>query len=217
MSNKNRRTQQFRNLRRLCDGQLRVRAQDTNEGEGEGGFLREVAGYASVTGVVYELQDLFGTYRERVAPTAFDRTLEANPEVVLTVNHQGLGLARTNDGAGSLRLSVDGVGLRYVAQVNTQETDASDLVLKVERGTVFQSSFAFRLVDWEWVEDDLVELREIDLHRGDVSVVTYGANPDTLVGVRDHTLLRRPPNPGAANVLWRRRARLRTLQHTARL
>jgi hypothetical protein len=44
-------------------------------------------------------------------------------------------------------------------------------------------SFAFRVTRQQWSPDyDQRDILEVDLHRGDVSVVNFGANPATSVG-----------------------------------
>src|SRR5260370_30373402 len=48
--------------------------------------LRLLDGYASVTGIQYEMYDMFGIYYETVAPEAFAQTLAAHPDVAFLVN-----------------------------------------------------------------------------------------------------------------------------------
>jgi Terminase large subunit, T4likevirus-type, N-terminal/Caudovirus prohead serine protease len=58
-----------------------------------------------------------------------------------------------------------------------------------ERGDGSECSFAFRATGQEWNEDKTRRtLTEISVHRGDVSLVTAGANPHTSVGVRAEDL-----------------------------
>jgi phage head maturation protease len=45
-----------------------------------------------------------------------------------------------------------------------------------------ECSFAFRMVRQRWDDEyENRELLEVDIHRGDVSIVTFGANPNTSV------------------------------------
>jgi HK97 family phage prohead protease len=141
------------------------------------------AGYATVFEREYEVHDAFGAYTERIAPTAFGRTLREDPDVVLVVNHEGLPLARTK--SGTLRLSTDQVGLRVDAELDPEDPDVRALLPKMRRGDVDEMSFAFRVNDQVWSSDYTDRLiTEVNLHRGDVSVVTFGANPHTLAALR---------------------------------
>jgi hypothetical protein len=55
----------------------------------------------------------------------------------------------------------------------------------MRRGDLNQMSFGFRTIEDDWSQDMTSRtLRALDLHNGDVSVVTYPANPNTAVGVR---------------------------------
>jgi hypothetical protein len=57
--------------------------------------------------------------------------------------------------------------------------------MKVRSGLMNQCSFAFRVTRQAWSEDhDEREISEVSLHRGDVSVCNFGANPTTPVAVR---------------------------------
>src|SRR5260370_29409748 len=83
--------------------------------------LRLLDGYASVTGIEYEMYDMFGIYYETVAPEAFDQTLAAHPDVAFLVNHKGLTMARTVARQGedpTLLLDADPRGLHSAAYVN---------------------------------------------------------------------------------------------------
>lgn len=150
--------------------------------EGDKTFVT-LDGYASTVGVPYVMYDMFGEYEEVIAPTAFDVTLSANPDVNFLINHTGLSMARTT--AGTLLLSVDEHGLRSVATLNGQRSDVKDLRHAIDDGAVDQMSFAFRIVDGRWSPDFLTyTITEVDLNRGDVSAVNYGANPDTSISAR---------------------------------
>lgn len=160
----------------------------TCEKREEGGrTLRALRGYASVFGVEYDM----GWYVEEVAPTACDKTLREKPDVVLLVNHTGLPLARTR--AGDLQLSADGTGLLAVAdKLDPEDPDVAQLASKMDRGLLDEMSFAFRIERQEWNEDYTKRyITELSLHKGDVSVVNYGANDKTSVNLRGAELLAR--------------------------
>ena len=118
-----------------------------------------------------------------VSASAFDDTLRANPDVVFLENHTGRAMARTS--AGTLTLSADEHGLRSEAMLNPTRTDVADLVAAIDDGAVTEMSFAFRITDGAW-SPDYTEYRinAVDLDRGDVSAVTYGANPHTSIEAR---------------------------------
>lgn len=145
-------------------------------------------GYASVVEKKYRMWDMFGEYDEVVSQGAFDETLSKNPDVAYLVNHRGVTMARTTN--GSLELKADGKGLNTSAYVNPKRTDVRDLVTAVEDRDVTEMSFAFRIDDGEWSED-YTEFRiiKVDLDRGDVSAVNYGASPHTSVAARQSELL----------------------------
>ena len=141
------------------------------------------SGYATVFDRDYVVRDSFGEYNERIAPGAFDRTLTENPDVVLVINHEGLPLARTK--SGTLRLAPDSFGLRVESQLDGSDPDVQALLPKMRRGDVDEMSFAFRVNEQEWSPDYSERtITEVNLHRGDVSIVTFGANPHTLALLR---------------------------------
>lgn len=126
---------------------------------------------------------------ERIDPHAFDKTLSENPDLVLLINHDGTPLARTK--SGTLKLNVDSHGLHVEAQLDKTDPDVLALVPKMLRGDMDEMSFAFRVKQNEWssaegYEDDDMSYRlitELSLQKGDVSVVNYGANPNTSAGL----------------------------------
>lgn len=143
----------------------------------------ELTGYASTYGQPYEMFDMFGEYQEIARAGMCAKTLADGADVAYLANHEGLSLARTLN--GSLQLSEDSTGLLTVARMNTARSDARDLVTAIEDGDIDQMSFGFRVVRQQWSPDfDQRDLVEINLDRGDVSAVNYGANPNTSVGLR---------------------------------
>lgn len=142
-----------------------------------------IEGYASVTEEGYTMSDWAGDYTEVVRQGAFAKTLSENPAVQLLLNHGGLSMAYTK--AGSLRLAEDDHGLHIGADVNTQRHDVSDMVHALRDGDVDEMSFAFYVRRQQWSPDyDQRDILEVDIHKGDVSVVNFGANPATTVDAR---------------------------------
>lgn len=141
-------------------------------------------GCASTVEEPYEMYDWYGPYQEVVDREAFDVTLAADPDVAFLLNHRGTTMARTK--SGTLELSLDPEqGLISDAYCNPERTDVRDLALAIADEDVDQMSFAFRIVRGVW-SPDYTEYRilEVDLHRGDVSAVNYGANPNTSISAR---------------------------------
>lgn len=138
-----------------------------------------LTGYASTFDDPYDM----GWYTETVASGAFKRTLGRKPDVRLLLNHDGLPLARTT--SQTLTLDTDSKGLRVQASLDPSDPDVAAMVPKMKRGDLNQMSFAFR-VDSDLWEDDFSKrtLRELDLNNGDVSVVTYPANPHATAAIR---------------------------------
>lgn len=146
-------------------------------------------GYASLFDVGYEMYGGpdKGGWTEYVDSGAFTRTLAAKPDVVLNINHgeggTGLPLARTT--SGTLELRTDKKGLEPRASLDLRDPDVQALQVKVERGDVDQMSFAFRTIRQEWNNDEEERrLLEVSMDRGDVSIVTNGAQPKTSVQLR---------------------------------
>ncbi len=143
----------------------------------------ELVGYASSYGQPYEMYDMFGAYTEVARAGMCAKTLADSADVAYLANHAGLTLARSK--SGTLRLSEDSTGLHTAATLNTARSDARDLVTAIEDGDVDQMSFGFRVVKQEWSPDfSQRDLVEVNLDRGDVSAVNFGANPETMVGVQ---------------------------------
>lgn len=146
-------------------------------GEGDNGGLRLV-GYAATWNQWYRVTDHRGTYDERMAPNSWLRTLEQNQDIRFLENHGGLPYARTR--SSTLKLSIDDVGLLVDAEIDGRQQRARDLYATVERGDVDEMSVAFEVLRQQWSEDRTQ--RTINEVRGfDVSIVTYPANPNTLM------------------------------------
>jgi HK97 family phage prohead protease len=167
-----------------------------------------VSGYASLVSTPYSM----GSYQEQISPGAFSGTLSRNPDVQLLVNHEGLPLARTTilpGRPGHLSLAEDSRGLRFDAQLDQDDPDARLVHRKISSGLMDQCSFAFTVTDQDW--NDTRTLRTIsgvNLDRGDVSIVNYGASPTTSVDARALARLRKGSNLS----LYQARARARHLR-----
>jgi len=156
-----------------------------------------ITGYAAV---FYRKGDAQTEYQmwpdlvERIMPGAFDAAIKENDDARGLFNHdrnQLLGLRSS----GTLRLSVDKVGLKY--EIDAPDTQAGrDTVTLLERGDIPGSSFSFLAggsyakrgkVVWvtETVDGQTVDIREVhELELFDVGPVTWPAYEGTSAGIR---------------------------------
>jgi HK97 family phage prohead protease len=168
--------------RRVFTASLEIRS-------GSDSSTLELSGYASVFDAPYDMYGGpdAGGWSEVVDPRAFDETLKRSPDLHLLINHEGMPLARTK--SGTLSLSTDKVGLRVAASLDRGDPDVQRLERKMSRGDMDEMSFAFRTIRDEWFdssgekvgawEGSQRRLTELNLNKGDVSVVNFGANPAT--------------------------------------
>ena len=137
--------------------------------------------YGSMTGRSYMVEDWLGEYEETIEPGAFKNTLRKNPDVSLLFNHEGMPLARTKakgQRTGTLEIGEDDKGFWGLADVNLQRSDVNNAYLALQDGDIRETSFAFRARRQEWNEDYTVRrVLEVEMNRGDLSLVTHGANP----------------------------------------
>lgn len=164
--------------------ETRTVAASNFEVRGEGDTLT-LTGYASVFNEGYDIWGgpEKGGWTEYVHPDAFKKTLAEKPDLHLLINHEGMPLARTK--SGTLRLSTDKVGLKVEADLDRADPDVQRLETKMKRGDMDEMSFAFRVISNLWEDDDEKRtLMEVSLHKGDVSVVNFGANPATSASIR---------------------------------
>jgi HK97 family phage prohead protease len=146
--------------------------------DGTGGETLLFTGYASVTETPYEMQDWLGPYTEVIRSGAFKKTLNDGADVPFLINHGGMTLARTK--SGTLRLSEDDTGLYTEADLDPASPTVQTLRSAMERGDVDEMSFAFWITRRQWSPDfEQLDILEVNLNKGDVSVVNYGANPAT--------------------------------------
>ena len=145
--------------------------------EGAGRFLR---GLAAVFG--QKSHDL-GGYRVEIAPDAFGKILDSNPDVHLVWDHDTrYVLART--ASKTLELRQDPRGLHVWASL-APTSYADDLAILMERGDVDQMSFACDIGADTWTqtgEGDTADVtRTITEVSGlyDVTVCAQGAFPQT--------------------------------------
>jgi uncharacterized protein len=149
-----------------------------------------IAGYAAVFNRnSVEITDWLGTsYRERVAPGAFRKTID-EADVRALWNHDPNWVLGRNK-SKTLRLHEDDHGLAI--EIDPPDaTWARDLVTVMKRGDVDQMSIGFQVIrdKWETVEDHETGKRSdvhvlLEARLFDVSVVTFPAFPQTEAKVR---------------------------------
>lgn len=174
----------------------------------------EFDGYASVTETAYDMWDWYGPYTEIVSAGAFAETLSrADLDVPLVLQHQQLRrIARTTN--GSLTLTEDDHGLHVLApDLDPADQDVAYIAPKLRSGLIDEMSFAFRIDAGRW-SPDYTEFRinRVDIHRGDVAIVGFGANPATAgSGLREeadlHKMIRDASEAEARAILTELRER----------
>ena len=102
----------------------------------------------------------------------------------------GVVIARTGNAFSPLELSEitegDLTGLLCVAPtLQLSDTDSAWAIGKLDSELLDEMSFRFTIDDGRWSEDFMTfTIRSVNIHRGDVSIVGYGANPHTAGAVR---------------------------------
>lgn len=142
-------------------------------------------GYASKFGTFSEFMSAHEDWRETIDRGAFDGVL--NDDVRALWNHNtDFPLARCRNGRGSLRLSVDSIGLKYEFEVPATSY-GHDLIESVRRGDVDQSSFGFSGCDVKWDTSGAVKIRHITRIKRlwDVSPVCIPAYPDATIALNE--------------------------------
>jgi HK97 family phage prohead protease len=178
----------------------RLSGVELREADGGAGGL-EFLGHATVYETAYEMWDMFGPYTEIVTEGAgSDSLARADLDVPLVLGHDQLRrMARTSTGTLFLVEDANGLSVRAPA-LDPADYDVAYIAPKLRAGLIDEMSFAFRIESGQW-SPDYTEYRinRYDIHRGDVAIVGYGANPHTGAALRQ---------PAAAPVSSRARALL---------
>lgn len=182
MNNKNKDSSAIE--RRSACVQLNVR----KVGE-DGGESRTVQGYAAVFNTDNSELDQEGRgFTERLDPHCFDGVVERSDVCALYEHDSGFGiLARSTNGKGTLKLSIDEKGL--LCQFDAPHTTLGDDILEsVRRGDIKGMSFAFNVTSDQWDKDDKGEYTRTIKQVGqlfDVSLVAMPAYDKTSVNLRE--------------------------------
>ena len=142
------------------------------------------SGLAAATEHSYEV----GFFTETIATGAFKRSLNnENLDVKFLLSHGdgGSGLPLADTVTRTLRLRENHAGLLAEADLDPRDSDVALLASKMRRGLVREMSIGFRATEQQW-SDDRTRRRvlQVEMHRGDVSVVSFGANEATTATLR---------------------------------
>ena len=163
----------------MKDREYRNMTFEVRQDGAEPSFL--VEGYAS-TFEPYKLIEIDGEdYNERIEPTAFD---EADmSDVVYRIDHEGRVYARSS--AGTIKLDIDERGLHHITDLS-KTSGAREHFEDIEAGLYPQMSFAFTVgADHYDAETRTRIIDRID-KVFDISAVSFPANPNTEIHVRDY-------------------------------
>jgi uncharacterized protein len=151
---------------------------------------RTISGYGAV---FYNADDTGTEYRlwedvvERIMPGAFDRAMKEDDVRSLFNHDSNIVLGRTK--SGTLRLSVDAVGLRYEIDAPDTQLVRDQVIAPLERGDVDGSSFMFVPTRTAWIEEAkegrtlyIRQIEEVEL--SEVGPVTFPAYESSTSGVR---------------------------------
>jgi len=147
------------------------------------GTSPKIAGHAALFNS--RSQDL-GGFVEIIASGAFDACLASSPDILCLFNHDinAVPLGRTT--SGTLRVSVDSVGLAYECDP-ADTTLGRDLLTSLARKDVRGSSFGFYCLEDTWDldrENDILLRTVLKAEVFDVSPVTNPAYLETDAAVR---------------------------------
>lgn len=142
-------------------------------------------GFASVYNRAYEMWDFYGPYSEQVTSGAGAESLaRADLDVPFVLAHDSLRrIARTTNGTLTLAETTvdDKEGLHVDApNLDARDADVAYIAPKLKSGLIDEMSFRFRITSGAWSPDWMeYHIEGYDIHRGDVAIVGYGANPHT--------------------------------------
>jgi HK97 family phage prohead protease len=149
---------------------------------GTGGTSFQFNGYAAVFDHPFQMWDFWGDeFTEIVNQGAFTRTLANGCDVPFLIGHNDAGIPMARTKSGTMTLGQDSHGLWVnVPGMDGSRDDVRALASAVERGDMDEMSCAFIALGQQWSPDYMQRnMTEMDLHKGDVSAVVFGANDGT--------------------------------------
>ncbi len=138
-------------------------------------------GHATTYERGYEMWDWAGPYTEIVSAGAGEKSLKTpGLDVPLVLDHESLRRIATTL-TGTLSLAEEDAGLLVDApELDLADFDVAYIAPKLRSKMVTEMSFRFRILRGQWSPDySEYRIEEYDIHRGDVAIVGYGANPMT--------------------------------------
>lgn len=152
-----------REIRSYCGDKYQPRLREAADGQES----RTIEGYAIVFGVRSQLLfDWYDRYYEVIEPGAIDEARLREMDIKMTIFHdREMLIARSNKGVGTLKLTVDEIGVKY--EFDAPRTSAGETALElVKRGDLAGSSFTYwsdekSSVHYDMTEDDIL-VRHVD-------------------------------------------------------
>ena len=175
MPSKNKRNLEIRNI--VLNENCQFRAEDDN------GKVK-LRGYAAVFNQWTDINDWYGSYREKIQKGAFSKTISETD--VMSVWNHNTDIVLGSSKNGTLRLNEDDFGLL----IEIDPPDSPESLSKVEsvrRGDIKKMSFAFEIIKKEDVYDEKGMLKErtlTEVKLYEVSPVVFPAYPQTSIGAR---------------------------------
>lgn len=180
---------------------------------GTGGTNYSFTGYAAAFEAPFQMWDFWGDpYMEVLGAGACNRTLANACDTQFLIGHDesSIPLARTK--SGTMSLSADSTGLLVdVPSLDGRSPIVQALASAMERGDMDEMSIGFIALQQQWSPDYMERrITEINLHRGDVSVVCWAANP----AANGASLTALPVSEAAARTAGTRERRTPTAPYT---
>ena len=125
----------------------------------------------------FDMQDWLGPYTEIMRAGSLNRTLAGAPDIQFVLNHDWEAAPMARTVAGSLDVMPDGT---CQARIDGSRADVAIVASAIEGGELNAMSCAFWVTQQTWSPDyEQRDILEVDMDGGDVSVVTFPANPGT--------------------------------------
>lgn len=158
---------------------------------------RTLEGYAAVFNAWTEIKDQMGTYRERIAPGAFKRSLGQRTPV-LQFDHGSHPLIGSLP-LGSLTVTREDRNGLFVRAKLSDNWLIDPVRDAIRDGGITGMSFRFRVIDDEWASDDQGETRTVkEVELLELGPVVFPAYSQTSVAVR--SLVRTLDDEGRADL-----------------
>jgi HK97 family phage prohead protease len=158
---------------------------------------RTLEGYAAVFNAWTEIKDQMGTYRERIAPGAFKRSLGQRTPI-LQFDHGSHPLIGSLP-LGSISVTREDRNGLFVRAKLSDNWLIDPVRDAIRDGGITGMSFRFRVIDDEWASDDQGETRTVkEVELLELGPVVFPAYQQTSVAVR--SLVRTLDDEGRADL-----------------